>query len=310
MNLILSDKELGSNILPKDCQVIYINNKTIGRYNGNNDVVAIAGSRAIATMCSKMSFPSLKLFQLTSAGFDGVPLEEYKSKSVPVANAGNLYSAPIAETVVFGILQFAKRLRPNPNNRAFKITRGYSHITELYNKKALIMGAGNIGTAVASRLSGFEMTVDGYDPYCKEKPQYGKIIRTKEELCKSIGEYDYIVTTLPDNSETHGFIDNELISHFKKNSVIINVGRRATFDEKALYNALKSKQIGGAVLDMFEVFPNPITNPFRRIKNVIVLPSVAAISIEVKDRLKMHMTENILAAVNGTEIKCVINGVK
>lgn len=310
MRIVLSDKKLDNDKLPSDVEVIKISLKELDNYSNNPEVVAIAGSRAMAIRCVDIDFPSLGLFQLTSAGFDGVPCQKYAEKGVPVANAGNVYSAPIAETVVFGILSAAKRLRVNINNRRFKLTRGYNLITELQNKHVLIMGAGNIGTAVASRLSGFDMIIDGYDPYCSEKPQYRRIVRGREELAEEIGNYDYIVSTMPDNEQTRKFIDAELLSHCKATAVIVNVGRRAVFDEKALYCALKSRKLGGAVLDMFEKLPNPITNKFRRLKNVMVLPGVAAISREVNERLSEHMTNNVLASLCGEQISNVINGVK
>ena len=310
MRIVLSDKKLKENKLPSDVEVRAISYKDLDKYANNSDVVAIAGSRAMAKKCANIDFPSLKLFQLTSAGFDGVPCEKYADKGIPVANAGNVYSAPIAETVVFGILSAAKKLRSNINNRHFKITRGYNLITELQDKHVLIMGAGNIGTAVASRLSGFDMIIDGYDPYCPEKPQYKRIIRTTEELMTVACEYDYIVSTMPDNEYTRKFIGAELLSKLKSSAVIVNVGRRAVFDEHALYCALKMKKIGGAVLDMFEKFPNPITNKFRRLRNVMVLPGVAAISQEVNERLSEYMTNNILASLCGEEISNIINGVK
>ena len=310
MRIVLSDKKLDNQRLPSDIEVIRVSLKELENYSKNPDVVAIAGSRAMAIRCADMDFPSLKLFQLTSAGFDGVPCQKYAEKGVPVANAGNVYSAPIAETVVFGILSAAKKLRANINNRRFKITRGYNLITELQNKHVLIMGAGNIGTAVAKRLSGFDMIIDGYDPYCSEKPQYRRILRSREELAEAIGSYDYIVSTMPDNEQTRKFIDAGLLSKCKATAVIVNVGRRAVFDEKALYRVLKEKKIGGAVLDMFEKLPNPITNKFRRLKNVMVLPGVAAISKEVNERLSEHMTNNVLASLSGEQISNVINGVK
>ena len=310
MRIILSDKKLDNDKFPSDVEVGSVSYNELDKYAGNSDVVAIAGSRAMAIKSAELDLPSLKLFQLTSAGFDGVPCEKYAEKGIAVANAGNVYSAPIAETVVFGILSSAKKLRPNINNRHFKFMRGYNLITELQGKHVLIMGAGNIGTAVASRLSGFEMIVDGYDPYCPQKPQYNRILRSAVELYSAAGEYDYIVSTMPDNEHTRKFIGAELIGKFKDSAVIINVGRKAVFDEDALYLALKNKKLGGAVLDMFEKVPNPITNKFRRLKNVMVLPGVAAISREVNERLSIHMTNNILALLCGEEISNVINGVK
>ena len=310
MKLVLSDKIITNYNYPEDTTVKTVSYKDLDSYNNNEKVVAIAGSRAMAIKCADMNLPSLKLFQLTSAGFDGVPTEKYAEKGVAVANAGTVYSAPIAETVVFGILQMAKKLRKNPNNRNFKIYRHYNQITELSGKKVLIMGAGNIGTAVADRLLGFDMDIHGYDPYCAEKPQYSKMLRNREELKANLEKYDYIVSTLPDNDDTKGSINKELFDVMKKSAVIINVGRKAVFNENDFYVALKSKKIGGAVLDMFEKVPNPLTNKFGRLKNVVVLPGVSAISREVNDRLKDHMYKNIIASLKMEEVSNVINGVK
>ena len=310
MKLILSDRTISNYSWPKDTKVKNVSYEELDKYNGCSEIVAITGSRAMAIKCADMNFPSLKLFQLTSAGFDGVPLQKFSEKNVAVANAGAVYSIPIAETVVFGILQMAKRLRKNPNNRHFKLLRHYNSITELSGKKVLIMGAGNIGTAVADRLIAFGMTIDGYDPYCQEKSQYTRIIRTRAELKPILGEYDYIISTLPDNEDTRGFINQELLECMKSTSVIVNVGRKAVFNETDFYAMLKSEKLGGAVLDMFEKLPNPITNRFRRLRNVIVLPGVSAISQEVNIRLKDHIYTNIIATLSGNEVSNVINGVK
>ena len=310
MKIVLTDKDFSGYAFPDGVTWKQVNGKSLPLFNGNKDVVAIAGSRAMSLVTANLQFPSLKLFQLTSAGFDNVPLDAFAKQNVAVANAGGTYSVPIAETVVFGMLLMAKKLRKNPNNRRFKWTRGYVEITELANKKVLIMGAGNIGTAVAERLQGFQMQIDGYDPYCPEKQQYHTILRSREALIKNIGEYDYIVSTMPDNAQTKGFINAELFNNMKNRAVIINVGRKCVFHQDDFYQALKNKRLGGAVLDMFEKIPNPITNKFRRLKNVVVLPGVAAISQEVNVRLKDFMYKNILATLENGRIVNVINGVK
>ena len=80
MRIVLTDKDLDSRGFPPDVQVTKITYKTMDAYDHNNNVVAIAASRAIAIKANKMNFPGLKLFQLTSAGFDGVPFEEFRDK--------------------------------------------------------------------------------------------------------------------------------------------------------------------------------------------------------------------------------------
>ena len=307
MRIVLTDKNLDNSGFPSDVQVVKITYKTMDAYDHNRDVVAIAGSRAIAIKADKMDFPSLKLVQLTSAGFDGVPLAEYRDKGVMVANAGSTYSVPIAETVVLGMLLMAKKLHTNPNNRHAKIQRHYIEIQELYAKKVIILGAGSIGTEIAKRLSGFDMTVDGYAQSDRERPYFNCVICGRHKLVEEIRNYDYVISTLPDNENTRGFFDKDLLSKMKQTSVIVNVGRKAVFKEDDLFVALKEKSIGGAVLDMFESIPNPITNRFRRLRNVIVLPGVSAISREVNRRLKMYCETNIVSAIEGKKMTGIVN---
>lgn len=310
MRIVLTDKELDMERFPSDVDVQKISYKSMDSYNHNGNVVAIAGSRAMAIKANGMDLPGLKFFQLTSAGFDGVPLKEMAEKGITVANAGSTYSAPIAETVVMGMLLMAKRLHPNPNNRHAKIQRHYSEIHELFEKKAMILGAGSIGTEIAKRLSGFDMVVDGYAQRQGNRPFFHKVICGRENLMECLSEYDYVISTLPDNEHTRGFVDSAMLRQMRKNTIIVNVGRKAVLDESALYLALKTNTIGGAVLDMFEKIPNPITNKFRRLGNVIVLPGVAAISQEVNMRLREHIYKNLLASITGEKVQYIINGVK
>ncbi len=307
--IVLSELKLPK-FLDDNIHVKNITSKTLRSFNGNKEVQIIVCSRATAVEVKKMNFPSLKLIQLRSAGFDNVPVDEYRVKGIAVANAGDVYSIPIAETIVYGILQMAKKYRKNPNNHLLRLMRKYKYIGEIAKKKILIMGTGNIGTATADRLLGFGVDIDGYDPYSPEKPQYSKILRTRAELIDAIGEYDYIISTMPDNNETKKFIDSTLFAAMKNTAVFVNVGRRAVINEDDLYDALKTNKIGGAVLDMFEKLPNPFTNRFRRLNNTIVLPGVAAISKEVNERLREHIKNNIELVAQDSQPTNVINGVK
>lgn len=299
MRIILTDKHLDISQFPSDIEAVKITYKSMDDFNHNADVIAIAGSRAMAIKANQMNFPCLKFFQLTSAGYDGVPLSELSKKGIIVANAGSTYSIPIAETVVFGMLLMAKRLHPNPNNRHIKIQRHYVDICELNRKKVMVLGAGSIGTEIAKRLSGFDMIVDGYAKREGSRQYFHTVICGRGALIDCISEYDYVISTLPDNKSTRGFFDMELLRQMKKTSVIVNVGRKAVFNENDLFTALKTKSIGGAVLDMFEKIPNPVTNRFRRLRNVVVLPGVSAISQEVNERLKKYIVENMLLVLEG-----------
>lgn len=304
--LILSEKKL-HNIANKDVEIKYINRKNISEFNGNEDVAAIICSRATSIMVEKLDFPNLRMIQLTSAGFDNVPLEKYRNRGINVCNAGGVYSIAMAEMVVYGIMRMQKRYYKNPNHVFLRPFRNYHYISELYGKDAIVLATGNIGTEIAKRLKAFGVTMYGYDKFVKENENFTKIVSTREDLMDVLGECDFVISTLPHMSDTDGFIDKELLKKFKSDAVFINVGRRKTINEKDLYNSLKAKQIRGAVLDMFEKVPNPFTNPFRRLSNVIVFPGVTAISVETNMRLCDFMSENINRILNGEEPICIVN---
>lgn len=304
--IVLSEKEL-EHIDTDAVKCIVSQNIIDNEKIKNADVIVCC--RETATKMVDSNLPNLRMIQLTSAGFDNVPLDYYANRGILIANAGSVYSVAIAETVVYGMLQMAKRYRKNPNRHFFRLTRGYKYITELYEKNVVILGAGSIGTEVADRLLGFGMNVYGYDLYCKDKKQYKQIYRTRSELINDFEKFDYIVSTMPNTNETKYFVNRELLSRAKASAVFVNVGRRNVINEDDLFNALKRGCIGGAVLDMFEIIPNPFTNKFRRLNNVIVLPGVAAISNEVNERLNKHICNNILLLLNGQKPNNIINDI-
>lgn len=308
MKTILTDYPALKEMHLEGFKCIQIRRKSLKEYENNMDITAIVGSRALACDAAQFDFPALKLIQLTSAGYEGVPCNDYAKRGIIVSNAGTVYSAPIAETVILGMLLMVKKLHSNPNNRSPKLQRHYSTITEIKDKHALILGTGNIGTAIAERLQGFEMTVDGYNRSLRKLSQFNRIINEKQVLERQISHYDFIISTLPETSETKELINAELIKKMSDQAIFINVGRQSVFDKDALYKALKTKKLGGAVLDMFEIIPNPIQNKFRRLNNTIVLPGVAAISQEAEVRLIKLIRDNLNALMVGEEIKHIING--
>lgn len=306
--IILTSRNIRFNLSKYDnIELCQVNSKTIYNYNCNDDVYGIICSRNIARIVDGMELANLKFVHLTSAGFDNVPIDNFREKGIDVCNAGSVYSIPMAEMVIYGLLKMQKRYYFNPNITMIRPFRNYHYIKEIYNKTALILATGNIGTEIAKRLSAFGVRILGYDKYVKNNTAFEKIINERSDLIKELATCDFVISTLPATEETKKFIDFELLSACKKDSIFVNVGRRQTIDEDALYLALKKKCINGAVLDMFEYMPNPVTNRFRRLNNTIVFPGVTAISQELNDRLDEHIGNNIIRFLNNEELMCVVN---
>lgn len=304
--LIYSEKKISQELLPKGVIIKYFKGDEIKTASENSEIEIIICCRETARKVATIDLPSLKLLNLTSTGFDNVPIDVFNKKKIYVTNAENVYSVPISETVVYGMLQIVKKYHKNPNNRFLRLARNYKYITELKGKKVIILGAGNIGTAIAERLMGFDMNVIGYDKFADAKEPYLRVVNSISLLKQELIDTHFVISTLPGNDSTKGFINSELLDCMCSECIFVNVGRKSIYTEIDLYKSLKSRKIAGAVLDVFELIPNPITNRFRRLPNVIILPGVAAISKESKARLQKCLIENISLVFGNKAPKFII----
>lgn len=295
MGLILtSDKRK----CPQLDYVKIVNAKSILQFEGRNDVDALICSRDVAQVCQYMSIPGLKMIQLFSAGFDGIDPKLLQSKGVHLCNAANVYNTGMAEFVVYAMLMRAKRYHRNLKNHWLRPLRNYHYITELAGKTVGILGAGNIGGQIAKRLEAFEMHVLGYDIKTDARPHFERIYNT-EGLTEFLGRCDYIANCMPLFKSTEGMLNREWFDKMKHDVTIVNVGRKKIINDYDFITFLKNHKEATAVLDMFEKFPNPFTNPYRRLSNVLVLPGVTAISKEIDDKLSLLIEENVRRLKSG-----------
>ncbi|MBO4339098.1 MAG: hypothetical protein J5877_04195 [Clostridia bacterium] len=257
------------------------------------EVDAIICCRASATILADIDTKNIKLIQLTSTGYDGVPVERLKLKGITVCNLKTVYDISIAETVVYGLIRYVKRFRNRVNNNTPKLFRHYTCMTELNNKNVLIMGAGNIGSKIADRLYGLNMRVIGYDVNKDVCGRFEYIIDNKEQLINELQEFDYIISTLPLVKDTVKFCDKTFFDAMSKTAVFFNIGRNDTVDSMSLYSALKNNDIGGAIIDTVELLPYPLFNRFRRLKNCLVLPGIATSSEECNERVQSRIIANL-----------------
>lgn len=216
-------------------------------------------------------FHSLKYIQLTSAGFDRVPMDYIKQHGIEIHNARGVYSVPMAEFALTGILQLVKQSRFFYENQKQHIWEKSRTLGELAGKTAVIVGAGNIGAEVAKRLKAFDVTVVGIDITTDQRPYFDKI-----ELLKNLDEQlkaaDIIVLTLPLTDDTKGMFDKSKFDLMKNSCIFVNIARGQLVVENDLIDALNNKKISGAVLDVFETEPLEKTSPLWDMDNVIITP--------------------------------------
>lgn len=302
--MILTDNKKISTHFP---HIQYVREGELVAFCEKAEIQSIVCSRGFVKSVLDEELPNLRFIQLLSAGYEGVDLEECTKREIVVSNAANVYSVGMAEFVVLCILRSAKRYNAYINNSRIRLLRNYKFITELAGKSVVVLGVGGIGSEVAKRLQAFDMSVYGFARQTKEKPYFDAIVHTKEELKKLLSRSDYVVSTLPDNRDTIGFVDQDLLGCMKENITIVNVGRRKVLNEDDLFSFLKVHKQATAFLDMFERLPNPITNRFRRLRNVCVLPGVTAISQEIDTRLYKLVENNLNRIANNEHPINILN---
>ena len=263
-------------------------------------------SRALASQLIDGDFKMLKIIQLTSAGYDGVNVKKAAKKGIKVTNAANVYNVGMAEFVVYAMLMCAKRYHKSAKNHRIRLLRNYQYITELSGKTVGIMGAGNIGCQIAKRLVAFDMTVIGYDMQSYERPGFSKIYdpSSSEEF---FGTCDYLVNCVPLMPSTEGLLNKSIFDLLKPTVTVVNVGRKKLINDNDFLAFLKSNPDAMAVLDMFEKFPNPFSNPYRRLRNVVVLPGVTAISQEINVKLEELVRDNMQRYQQSRSLLNIIN---
>ena len=216
-------------------------------------------------------FHSLKYIQLTSAGFDRVPMDYIKQHGIEIHNARGVYSVPMAEFALTGILQLVKQSRFFYENQKRCVWEKSRTLGELAGKTAVIVGAGNIGSEVAKRLKAFDVTVVGIDITTDERPYFDKI-ELLSNLDEQLKAADIVVLTLPLTDDTKGMFDKSKFDLMKNSCIFVNIARGQLVVENDLVDALNNKKISGAVLDVFETEPLEKASPLWNMDNVIITP--------------------------------------
>lgn len=216
-------------------------------------------------------FINLKYIQLTSAGYDRVPMEYVKQHNIKINNARGVYSIPMAEFAIAGVLQIYKHINSFAENQKAALWNKERNLQELFGKTVCIVGCGSVGTECAKRFKAFGCNVVGVDIVTRKDENYGKI-----ELIDNIDEVlaysDIVVLTVPLTERTFHIMNKDRFEKMKKESVLVNIARGAVVDTAALIEALDNKKLGGAVLDVFEEEPLDEKNRLWSMKNVIVTP--------------------------------------
>lgn len=216
-------------------------------------------------------FPNLRFIQLTSAGFDRVDMRYAAEHGIEVHNARGVYSIPMAEYAVSGVLQLYKEARFFAGNQHARRWEKHRGLKELFGKTVLILGCGSVGTECAKRYSAFGCRVIGCDIAPREDAAYEAMLPLLR-LDELLPEADVLVLTVPLTPETERIMDRCRLGLLPESAVLVNISRGKALDEEALIEQLSAGGLSGAVLDVFETEPLEEDSPLWSMDNVILTP--------------------------------------
>lgn len=248
------------------------------------DVLPLPAAEVNVTVCNGLflyhnidEFTDLNFIQLTSAGYDRVPVAKVKERGIKLFNARGVYSTPMAEWAVFRVLEHYKQgwfFKKEQQAGLWTKNRG---LRELLGQKLAIVGAGNVGQEVAKRFKAFGVATTGFDIHTNPTPFFDDMLMI-EKLKEHIPDYDIVVVTAPLLPTTEGLFCRQTLSKMKENAVLVNISRGALIDEEALCDVLADRRDIFAALDVFVKEPLPSDSPLWNLKNVAISPHNSFVS--------------------------------
>ena len=237
-------------------------------------------------------FKLLKYIQLTSAGLDRVPLKYINDNGITLFNARGVYSVPMAEYAVWGVLALYRNASFHHESQKMHAWNKVRSVMELSGKTVLVVGCGSVGGECAKRFSAMGCRVLGVDIAERADEYYEKIVAI-DGIESAVTEADVVVLTIPHTDKTHHLFDAELIGKMKGTAVLVNIARGGIVDSTALKVALDSSGIFGAVLDVFEEEPLSADSPLWDMPNVIVTPHNSFVGENNSKRLSKVIFESL-----------------
>jgi len=247
----------------------------------------------------------LKWIHSPAAAVHQLMYPELINSNVVVTNAREVHGTVVAEHAMALVLALAKRL---PQAIRYQAKKEWAQETiwnerprprEVSGASVAVIGMGSIGREFTVRAKALGMRVLAV----RENPQKGTsgadAVYGTDQLDEVLSQADYVLLCTPVTPATTGLMNQERLTRMKPDAYLLNVGRGPLLDESAALAALRTRQIAGAALDVFEEEPLPADSPFWDLDNVLITPHTAAVTERLWDRHYQLISENLRRFLDG-----------
>lgn len=279
---------------------------------GPGEAEALSSADVVIGVKYAAGMPALtaRLYQVPGAGYDGIDLAALPATTTLCNVFG--HEVAIAEYVMAALLSFHVPLAEADSQLrrgdwTYWAGKPTGLRTELSAQSVGIVGFGHIGKTLAARCAAFGMEVHVANRSAATAP--GVTMHALHDLGTMARQVDYLINTLPLTDTTRGLIGADVLEALPAHGVVMNVGRGPVIEERALYDALASRRIGGAVIDTWYVYPGPAapnphpgTLPFHDLPNVTMTPHMSGWTHGTIDRRRADMAENVNRLARGDDL--------
>ncbi|KUO68985.1 MAG: D-glycerate dehydrogenase [Clostridia bacterium BRH_c25] len=250
-----------------------------------------------------------RIFANYAVGYNNIDVAAASKKGIVVTNTPDVLNDATADLAWALLFAVSRRLVESDGFARAGRFRGWGPMLllgrDITGKKLGIIGPGRIGFNFARKAKGFDMEIlyTGTKPNAGMEKQLGAKFVDKETLLK---EADFISVHVPLNPSTKHYIGEKEFKLMKKTAILINTSRGPVVDEKALVQALKSGEIWGAGLDVFENEPD-IEPGLIELDNAVIVPHIASATIETRTNMGLIAARNIIKVLNGAMPETCVN---
>ena len=253
----------------------------IGDYAG---MVVRSRTKVRANLIDKAA--KLRVIMRGGVGLDNIDVAYAQSKGIDVRNTPLASSNAVAELALGMMFALARRIaEADASMKAGRWDKKLFKGAEVAGKTLGIIGYGRIGRLLGEKARALGMKVLAYDPYIQHED-----IVSLETLLQSA---DYVSLHLPHTAETHHLFSTEQFAMMKPGACVVQASRGGTVDEAALYEALASRHLAGAALDVFTEEPpqGDLLKKLVALPQVVATPHIGAATVEAQDRIGDELVE-------------------
>ena len=251
---------------------------------------------------------NLKVIGRAGVGVDNIDIPAATARGIVVLNTPEGNTMAATEHTVALLMAMTRHIpQAHQSMQEGRWDRKSFDGIQVQNRTLGIIGVGRIGSRVAKRMQGMEMTTIGYDPYITEERarQVGvELVDLDTLLAKS----DYITIHTPLTKETEKMINAETIAKMKDGVRFVNCARGGCMDAQAVADAVKSGKMAGAAIDVYTSEPLlPENNPFLGLPQVVQTPHLGASTVEAQVGVAVDVAYGVIDALLGKPVMTAVN---